>query len=582
MASNRTGAGVGEWIRAVHVRDAADLTDGQLLSAFRARGDEAAFAALVKRHGAMVLGVCRRLLGCEVDAEDAFQATFLVLVRRAAALSGRPVLGDWLHGVARRTALNARRLAARRREKEATMARPEATGEPARNDWLPFLDEELSRLPEKYRLPLVLCELEGWGRREAAERLGWPEGTVAGRLARGRALLARRLARRGLATPAGALAAALAQTVAPAALAASTARAAGLLAAGQAAAVSAKILTLTEGVLKAMFFGKLGTLTLAIPLFLVGAVALAHGMFAGGQEGGQAGEQGKIAPQLAVVERPLRIDGNLVIDAQGKAKQERRTVSGRELTRLMAFFPAMGQGRKSPVAGGWKAEYTVRFQEKRGRPLATVRTNSACSLWTEGQGDWKSNPGLKDFMDEFFKRQPPDPQGAEKAPTEQVDDRWSRPVNGLRARLVVVQKEPFNGTPVLVAYLELRNVSDRANPLEVPWEQAELTFTVTDATGRTVRAANGPYSEVRGPVGLLRLPFGSELRFNITHRGAGVPKDQGGILDLGVMSHWIFPPGDGHVYYLEGTLTVRNSDERLWSGTITLPRVRIALAKSGG
>src|SRR5262245_19364128 len=176
-----------------------DLTDGQLLHRFLAHRDEAAFAALVDRHGPMVQGVCRRALGNTADADDAFQAAFLVLVRKATALAGRPVLGDWLHGVARRTALKARTRAARRRAKERTSAGPAQTPEDPRNDWLPLLDCELVRLPEKYRQAIVLCDLEGRTRDEAARQLGWPPGTVAGRLARGRALLARRLLRGTLA-----------------------------------------------------------------------------------------------------------------------------------------------------------------------------------------------------------------------------------------------------------------------------------------------------------------------------------------------------------------------------------------------
>jgi RNA polymerase sigma factor (sigma-70 family) len=202
--------------RAVCALDTENQNDGQLLGQFLARQDKAAFAALVRRHGPMVLAVCQRILGNASDAEDAFQATFLVLVRKAAALVSRRVLGDWLHGVARRTALHARRLAALRHVKEQQMARPEAQSETVRDDWLPLLDEALSRLPAKYRLPIVLCDLESRSRREVAQRLGWPEGTVAGRLSRGRALLAKQLTRRGLLIWSGSLAAALAPSAASA------------------------------------------------------------------------------------------------------------------------------------------------------------------------------------------------------------------------------------------------------------------------------------------------------------------------------------------------------------------------------
>src|SRR5437588_5105857 len=115
MTANRTSMGIAQFVRALGTQGCADQTDGQLLSQFLCRRDEAAFVALVRRHGPMVLGVCRRILANAADAEDAFQATFLVLVRKAAALSARAVLGDWLHGVARRTALSARRACARRR-----------------------------------------------------------------------------------------------------------------------------------------------------------------------------------------------------------------------------------------------------------------------------------------------------------------------------------------------------------------------------------------------------------------------------------------------------------------------------------
>src|SRR5436305_15255081 len=184
MASPELNTVVRQLHKLAGTAQAGDGTDAELLGRFAARRDEAAFAALLRRHGPMVLGACRRVLGNHADAEDAFQATFLVLVKKAASLTRRAALGGWLHGVARRTALCARRAGARRRAKEQARARPDAQGEAVQDDWLPLLDEEVGRLPEHYRLPIVLCDLEGKTRKEAAARLGWPPGTVAGRLAR--------------------------------------------------------------------------------------------------------------------------------------------------------------------------------------------------------------------------------------------------------------------------------------------------------------------------------------------------------------------------------------------------------------
>ncbi len=180
------------------------LTDAELLDLFLSRdGDDAeeAFAALVHRHAPMVLGVCRRMLPSSHDAEDAFQAAFFILARRAASIRQREQLASWLHGVAIRTASEARRRAARQRVKEKRlMERSRIEWVPAeeRNDLLPFLDEELNRLPKRYRAALVACELEGKSRSEAAHQLGLPEGTLSTHLARGRKLLRERLVRRGV------------------------------------------------------------------------------------------------------------------------------------------------------------------------------------------------------------------------------------------------------------------------------------------------------------------------------------------------------------------------------------------------
>jgi RNA polymerase sigma factor (sigma-70 family) len=241
-----------------HLRHA----DGQLLARFVATRDEAAFAALVRRHGPMVFGVCRRVLRHEQDAEDAFQAAFLVLARKAASVVKREALGCWLYQVAYHTALQARAASARRQARETPMRDvPHPEVAPAEvNDWQPLLDRELGRLPEKYRAAVVLCDLQGQSRREAARQLGVPEGTVSSRLATAHKRLARQLARYGLA-PAGGVAAALsggpAPARVPAALVWSTARAAALVAAGQLTAAPGPAVLLMREVIQTMFLTKL-------------------------------------------------------------------------------------------------------------------------------------------------------------------------------------------------------------------------------------------------------------------------------------------------------------------------------------
>ncbi|MDB5308512.1 MAG: polymerase sigma factor, sigma-70 family, partial [Gemmataceae bacterium] len=179
-------------------------SDADLLARWAAHPDPDALELLVRRHGPLVFGVCRRVLGRTPDAEDAFQATFLILVRKAGTLSRPGQVAGWLHGVALRVARRVRADLARRRQREESMTTEPPAPEPPDNqaDLRRVLDDELDRLPDKYRLPIVLCELEGMTLDEAARHLGWPKGTVAGRLSRGRDILRRRLARRrGLALP---------------------------------------------------------------------------------------------------------------------------------------------------------------------------------------------------------------------------------------------------------------------------------------------------------------------------------------------------------------------------------------------
>jgi RNA polymerase sigma factor (sigma-70 family) len=244
MSTTRTGI-VLRHIRGLAAADAsARLADGQLLERFTARRDEAAFAALVRRHGSMVLGVCRRVLGNSHDAEDAFQATFLVLAARAASVGKAESLGGWLYQVAYNTALKARANAAARRRREQRpddRSCPDPLSEVTGRELLGVLDEELRRLPERYRAPLVLCYLEGLTRDEAAGRLGYSESTLKRRLEEGRERLRKRLERRGLALSAALLTAGVSGAAVSSSLAAATAGAALLVVAGKRPAVSAGV-----------------------------------------------------------------------------------------------------------------------------------------------------------------------------------------------------------------------------------------------------------------------------------------------------------------------------------------------------
>jgi RNA polymerase sigma factor (sigma-70 family) len=260
-----------------------DSSDRHLLERFVRSQDQAAFAALVQRHGPMVLGVCRRLLHDAHEAEDAFQATFLVLVHKARSIDRPESLGPWLHGVAYRTAARARQAARHRAREWESAAVPD--GDPAVElvwrELRQVLDEELGRLAQKYHAPLVLFYLEGKTIEEVARQLGCPKGTVLSRLARGRDRLRKRLVRRGVAPSAGVLVGMLmakaVPAAVPAALATVTVEAAALTAAGQAMAgtIPASVAALTKGVLRAMLLSRLkvvAAVVLAVTAAVVGTV----------------------------------------------------------------------------------------------------------------------------------------------------------------------------------------------------------------------------------------------------------------------------------------------------------------------
>jgi TIGR03009 family protein len=286
MASGHRGSIIDSVHRLFGTGVVAALSEAQLLERFIRRGDEAAFGAILLRHGPMVLGVCRRVLDDPHDVDDAFQATFLILVKRARSIRDRDVLGTWLHGVARRVAVRARVDARRRRARERNGAEgagvdvQDRRADRAEADELrSVIDGELERLPERYRAAVILCDLEGQTHEQAAEQLGCPVGTVKSRLARGRERLRSRLARRGVAPSAALVAATLAAgraAAVPVELMALTIGAATELAAGHAAAAgacSAEVAALMKGATRSMALSKLklaAVATLAVAFAVAG------------------------------------------------------------------------------------------------------------------------------------------------------------------------------------------------------------------------------------------------------------------------------------------------------------------------
>jgi RNA polymerase sigma factor (sigma-70 family) len=272
MSQSQAGSLLREIRRMLRGQAHGAPADAELLRRYAATRDEAAFTGLVHRHAGLVWGVCRRLLPREQDAEDAFQATFLVLAEKAGSIRRAQSVGSWLYGVAHRIAVRARQQERRRREQEAqagSSPAPPAAAEASLRELQAALEEEVDRLPEKLRAPFVLCCLGGRSKGEAGAELGWKEGTVSGRLAGARRLLRARLARRGVSLPAALCALALGEGADAAASAAAVARAAGSCVGGVSARAAA--------------WAREGVRAMQITMWKTGAlVVLAMGLLAAG------------------------------------------------------------------------------------------------------------------------------------------------------------------------------------------------------------------------------------------------------------------------------------------------------------
>jgi RNA polymerase sigma factor (sigma-70 family) len=382
----------------------AGPTDRELLARFASGRDEEAFAHLVRRHGGLVFGVCRRVLRCHEDAEDAFQATFLLLARRAGSLRWHDSVSAWLHEVALRTAWKARSASARRQVKEAEAAhrsRPEARPDPAWDEACAVLDQELRSLPDRFRTPLILCHLEGRTGEQAAVHLGVSRPTLVRRLARGRRLLAARLARRGLSLTAALFGTSLARAGIPAWLTRSAVKGVMHTVAGAGgAAVAPTVLALADSVAVAAVpraAAPLSVVVLALTLVGLGvSLAAYHGQPARGPDLAPA-----LAPAVAPAVAPAA-EGRPADNPEEKAKPERpldredeplpnlavaRLGSARLMHANIVTCTAFSPGGKVLASGSWDG--TIRLWDSAtGKALQKIdaQTNVVHSVAFSGDG----------------------------------------------------------------------------------------------------------------------------------------------------------------------------------------------------
>jgi RNA polymerase sigma factor (sigma-70 family) len=437
-----------------------DLSDAQLLGRFTDDQEEDAFAALVRRHGPLVLGVCRRILSQVQDAEDVFQATFLVLASRAASIRNRESLGSWLYGVAQRQALKLAAEAARQRGLEQhvpPVQNPDPVAEVEACELRRVLDEEMGRLPEKYRTPLVLCCLAGKTHEEAAREMGWPTGSMSRWLSRAKTLLRERLVRRGIVLTAASLSALPTEAAVSVALSSNTVKAAKLFNLGQSAAAglqATRAATLARGVIQAMYITRLKALTEAFLLLAIlgtGAGAIAYRAVAGEERhttSNQLQEQArqartvpdsdKVKPGDAVKGKPpvgFR-KAEIVVSLSEKADLldpplQFSVTKPETIAKLTKFFPEMDQGKTGGTPALWKAGIAITFTRANGKPHR-VNVHWDGVTWSEGSGDWKAEPGVRALVNELLRAQEKKPGTAPPASLQGVWKVLSIEQNGFK------------------------------------------------------------------------------------------------------------------------------------------------------
>jgi RNA polymerase sigma factor (sigma-70 family) len=469
-----------------------EATDAQLLEWFARGHEEAPFTALVRRHGPMVWSVSRRVLSHVHDAEDVFQATFLLLARKAASIRKAKSVGSWLHGVAHRLALKARLQQARRQSREKRAADMRATrpsGETSLSEVQAVLDAALGELPEKYRAALVLCYLEGKTQEAAAQRLGCPLATVRTRVARGRKLLRERLANRGLTLSTAGLAALLitsaAPAAAPAALVQAAVQAALPFAAGQSAAVlcSQQVAGLVAGGLRAMFLTKVKTATaLLVAVSLVaGAVALTQTVTAADKAVKQPPAAASAQPPAAEAKLPAADDKDSITYGGRVLGPDGRPVAGAKLY-LTPAIVYHNQRSSSPEEAATGADGRFAFKAPKAH-YGERFTFVAATAANYGVGWVTVSPNGK--RDDLTVQLVDD----DVPITGQIVDLEGKPVAGVTLTLLVVSAAPGED---LSAWL--KTVQSRNGPKNQSLSSCGMPLSpkvTTDAEGRFRLAGMG-------------------------------------------------------------------------------------------
>ncbi len=428
MANGSHGSALRQIRRVFDEGTLAGLSEGQLLERFVNRLDEAAFEAILARYGPMVLGVCRRFLHQSHDIEDAFQATFLILVRRAKSLRDRDLLGHWLYGVAYRVAVRARAQAVLRRLREGSAVKDVAVvaDSAAESDWQelnPLLDAEINRLPERFRAPIVLCLIEDRTHEEAARALGWPVGTVKSRLARGRERLRSRLARLGLAPSAALLAFAVApdpvRAAVPSALAQVTLQAARRIAAGRALLGASSAVALARGVLRSLALARLGVAALVLFAVAAAGMVVAGTLRATAESESTAAPPAPITPVPSGQAAPPRAEAR-TLDLHVIARKTRQPVPG-----AVVFI----EGRR-------KESSTTDAQGRCAIALPKIpsRDDFNISVWKDGFAPLNIHCTGYDLIDDTFTNYTAELEPA-VAIGGTVQDEQGHPIAGARIRI---------------------------------------------------------------------------------------------------------------------------------------------------